>query len=125
MSDAQQDANDVVLKVPVAEAVASFGAASVLVKEPLAIQHLWAARHFTDLAVAREKLLVSNDVRRPDLAHRSYVMSAVMSAATLMEAIVNDVFIDAADEALRVRARLLAPFEPVQNRRTGVDLDCY
>lgn len=57
---------------------------------------LWASQDFASRAVAIEAK--HSGQSRFDIEHRAYVMSAVMNAATFLEAMVNELFQDAADD---------------------------
>jgi hypothetical protein len=71
------------------------GTPRISVRDYLANQHLWNARREAWLCRKREdKILTKNGVDRP---HRSHAMAAVLSAVAFLEAIVNEVWQDAAD----------------------------
>lgn len=76
--------------IPSAEA---FGTPSVDIRHSIALQHLWNARHAARLAAEGE----ATKDRTNFLAVRGHSMSAVISAAGFIEAIVNEVFANVAD----------------------------
>lgn len=57
--------------------------------------HLWAAEHFVRLASEIEA--AHNGPPQPNIAHRAYVMNAVLSAAAFLEAAINELFDDVID----------------------------
>jgi hypothetical protein len=63
--------------------------------------HLWNARRAARLCREREAVLTAQDRRSHDVEQNSTAMVAVSSAAAFLEALVNEVFIDTADPALR------------------------
>jgi hypothetical protein len=76
--------------IPSAEA---FGTQSVDIRHSIALQHLWNARHAARLAAEGEATKDRTNFR----AVRGHSMSAVISAAGFIEAIVNEVFANVAD----------------------------
>lgn len=58
--------------------------------------HLWAAKHFSILAYNIEK--DAGDTSRFDIRHRAYVTSSIFSAVVFLEAAINELFQDIADE---------------------------
>lgn len=82
------------------------------VRHSITPQHLWAARHFTRLCTEREKFLVEKDIRSLDLPHRSYAMSAVMSATAFLESLINDVYTEAADPTMRAHSVYVQALPP-------------
>jgi hypothetical protein len=71
--------------------------ASVSMRGYMANQHLWNARREAWLCGQREEMLVNRNVRNIDRTHRSHAITAVLSAVAFLEAIVNEVWQDAAD----------------------------
>lgn len=70
---------------------------SVSMRGYMANQHLWNARREAWLCGKREDMLVNQDERNIDRIHRSHAMTAALSAVAFLEAIVNEVWQDAAD----------------------------
>ena len=75
--------------------MATFGSVSFTMRVYYSTYHLWAARHFTRLARDIEDAHVGSSAF--DIAHRSYVTNAILSAVAFLEAAVNELFQDAAD----------------------------
>jgi hypothetical protein len=69
--------------------------ASVSIRNYMASQHLWNARREAWLCRKREDTLLSQ--QSLDRPHRSHAITAVLSAVAFLEAIVNEVWQDAAD----------------------------
>lgn len=61
--------------------------------------HLYAARHFSDLACGLEKEQEGGTVADPEIVrrHRSYVMGAVFSAAAFLDASINELYLEVQD----------------------------
>jgi len=57
--------------------------------------HLWAAKHLTALVKGIEA--VGSERPRFDIRHRTYVTNSVFSAASFLEAAINELFQDVAD----------------------------
>lgn len=71
------------------------GTPRISVRDYMAGQHLWNARYEAWLCREREdKILTKAGVDRP---HRSHAMAAVLSAVAFLEAMVNEIWQDAAD----------------------------
>lgn len=62
-----------------------------------AAEHLWNARHSARRCQEREDHLVSLNAYQPDIEQRSLVVSSVLAATAFLEALVNQVWQDAAD----------------------------
>ncbi len=71
------------------------GAISASMRVYYSSYHLWAARHFTRLAKDIEDAHTGHSAF--NIAHRSYVTSAILSAVAFLEATTNELFQDAAD----------------------------
>ena len=70
--------------------------ATISTRSYLSAQHLWTARHNAELCRQREVAIAG---KRPiDVQHRSYATTAVLMSVTFLEATVNEVFEDAADD---------------------------
>lgn len=65
--------------------------------------HLWNAQHAARLCRDREDDLTALDYRRPDVELNGTAMVAVSSSVAFLEALVNEVYLDAADPLLRSR----------------------
>jgi hypothetical protein len=59
--------------------------------------HLWNARHLARLCQEREKELVAQNAYEPDMQQRSHCVSALLASVAFLEALVNEVWQDAAD----------------------------
>ena len=57
--------------------------------------HLWAAKHFCELAKNAEN--EPGDHTRFDIKHRAYVTNSILSAVAFLEAAINELYQDAAD----------------------------
>jgi hypothetical protein len=57
--------------------------------------HLWAARHLVALVKAIET--TPSERSRFDIRHRAYVTNCIFSAASFLEAAINELFQDVAD----------------------------
>jgi hypothetical protein len=62
-----------------------------------ATQHLWNARHTARLCREREDHLLTVNAYQPDIELTSLVVSSVLAATAFLEALVNEVWQDAAD----------------------------
>jgi len=63
--------------------------------------HLWNARHAARQCRDREDDLTKLNHRHPDVEQNGGAMVAVMSSVAFLEALVNEVYLDAADPLLR------------------------
>jgi hypothetical protein len=72
------------------------GIAAISMRTYFSAHHLWAAQHFARLAQDAE----SAHTGRPtfDVQHRACVTNAVLSAGAFLEASINEVFDDVADD---------------------------
>lgn len=69
---------------------------SISVRNYLSSQYLWTAQHNSELCRAREDEVMG---KRPiDIQHRSYAVTAILTSVAFIEALVNEIFEDAADE---------------------------
>jgi hypothetical protein len=62
-----------------------------------ATEHLWNARHQARLCQERENFLVSENRYQPDIEQRTLAVSSVLASVAFLEALVNEVWQDAAD----------------------------
>jgi hypothetical protein len=62
-----------------------------------ASEHLWNARHLARLCQEREDELVAQNAYEPDMEQRSLCVSSVLASVAFLEALVNEVWQDAAD----------------------------
>lgn len=69
----------------------------------IASQHLWAARHQARLCSEAE---AGTDAAPFDIRHRTFAIGAVLSSVSFLEALVNEVFQDAADSTGHVSMRI-------------------
>ncbi len=79
--------------------------ARVQIRQGFATQHLWTARHMARLCAEREAELLKQGVSS-DVQHRSYAVTAVISAVAFLEAHINEAFADAADDNPVVRQQI-------------------
>jgi hypothetical protein len=79
-------------------------AAQVASRHYLTSQQLWSARHYGRLCAEREQACTGR--ANFDIPHRGYAISAVLSAVAFLDALVNEVFQDAADSSNDVGARI-------------------
>jgi len=63
--------------------------------------HLWSAQHAARQCRDREEVLTKRNHRKPDLEQNCGAMVAVSSSVAFLEALVNEVYMDAADPRLR------------------------
>lgn len=77
---------------------AKFGEVSVKMRVYYSSYHLWSANHFTQLAKAIEVEHEGHPVF--NIEHRAYVTNVVFMSVAFLEAAINEVFQDAADEHL-------------------------
>ena len=73
------------------------GAAVVLMRAYFSSYHLWGAQHFTKLAQDIEDQH-SGDTPIFNVKLQAYVTNAVLSAAAFLEAAINEIYVDVADE---------------------------
>jgi hypothetical protein len=70
--------------------------ATVIIRSYFSAHHYYNSRHFTALCRQREEALSSRGVVA-DGRHRAYVIGAVLSSASFLEAFINELFQDAYD----------------------------
>ena len=75
--------------------------ASVESRHNLIQHHVWNAQHAARLCRDREDDLTALDYRLPDVELNGMAMVAVSSSVAFLEALVNEVYLDAADPLLR------------------------
>jgi hypothetical protein len=80
--------------------------ATAMSRHSLVWHHLWNARHAARLCRDREADLASLKYPLPEIELNGTAMVAVMSSVAFLEALVNEVFLDTADPALRSSGRL-------------------
>ena len=71
------------------------GAPTLMMRVYFSSYHLWAAEHFSQLTGEIEGRHKGKP--RFDIQHRSYSVNAVLSSVAFLEAAVNELFQDAAD----------------------------
>jgi hypothetical protein len=71
---------------------------AVRVRDYLASQHLWTARHEAWLCRKREDEVLAREHHQLDRRHWSHAMNTVLSSVAFLEAFINSVWQDAADE---------------------------
>jgi hypothetical protein len=104
------------------------GTATFMVRVYYSSYHLWAATHFTQLAIAIEN--TSTSTPRFDIQHRAYVTSAILSSIAFLEGAINEVlkdvvdghesYIESIDEASRNRLLVMWDLTEEQNRYTSI-----
>ena len=77
-----------------AASVAIAGSATISMRPYLSSHYLWAAEHFAALAL---KVECDPSRRGFDLRHRSYVVAAIFQSVAFVEALINELLKDAAD----------------------------
>ncbi|MFI5720948.1 hypothetical protein [Nocardia sp. NPDC051750] len=92
-------------------ATANFGgsgglSATVSIWQPIALQHLWTALHMARLCHERESELLQLGARSPDTEHQALAMTAVISAVSLVETYINEVYAVAADDNKVLRQQI-------------------
>ena len=75
--------------------------ASAQSRHNLVQHHLWNAQHAARQCRDREDELTKQNHRHPDVEQNGGAMVAVMSSVAFLEALVNEVYLDAADPLLR------------------------
>jgi hypothetical protein len=68
------------------------------VRDYFTMEHLWNARHNSELCADREAELVAQRFRGIDRAVRGFALSAIFESVAFLEALVNSVWQDAADD---------------------------
>jgi hypothetical protein len=86
----------VVARASVALGGVSAVVTTVAIRSYLSSQHLWSARHFTRLAADHERDHAGDS--RISVQQRAYVLSAVGEAVAFLEAFINELYQDAADD---------------------------
>ncbi len=81
---------------PSARAAPSFGSVTIKSRVYYSSYHLWAAKHLCELAKAAEEAV--GDRPRFDIEHRAYVTNSIFSAVAFLEAAINELYQDAADD---------------------------
>ena len=79
---------------------------TVLMRAYYSTYHLWSARHFASIAASVE----ARPGKRPrfDIEHRAFVTGCLLSSVSFLEAAVNELYQDAADEHMSY----LEPLDP-------------
>jgi hypothetical protein len=72
--------------------------AKVGVRDYFSTEHLWNARHTAQLCAEREAALVAEGFRGIDRAVRAFALGAILESVAFLEAQVNSVWQDAADD---------------------------
>lgn len=75
--------------------MAKVGVSTIMMRVYFSAYHLWAANHFAQLTAAIEGKHEGRS--RFDIEHRTYATNAILSSVAFMEAAVNELFQDAAD----------------------------
>ncbi len=90
-----EERRDVSIGVGPLEASATIGPLRVVMRGYFSTYFLWSAQHLSGLAGKIEAKHQGGS--RFDIAHRAYVLSAIQSAATFLEAMINELYQDAVD----------------------------
>jgi hypothetical protein len=77
--------------------VVTYAAVRVASRHHFASEHLWNARHLARLCQERENELVAQNAYEPDIEQRSLCVSSVLASVAFLEALINEVWQDAAD----------------------------
>jgi hypothetical protein len=102
---------------------------------------LWTAEHNAELA-RRVEQLRPDGRREPSIEHRAYVLSSLMASSAFLEAMINELFQDVADQARggmqadynriitapfgpATRSAMVAYWEQTQEGRHGTALEKY
>lgn len=85
-----------IVKVHMSGESDSLGVRSFKMRAYFSSYHLWAAKHFLDLATQIEE----NGQYEPvfNIKHRSYIHNSILSSVAFLEAAINELFQDAHDE---------------------------
>ncbi|MGA8548008.1 MAG: hypothetical protein WB785_22450 [Mycobacterium sp.] len=75
----------------------TYATARVGSRHYFASTHLWNARHLARLCQQRESELVAQNAYEPDMEQRSLCVSTLQASVAFLEALVNEVWQDAAD----------------------------
>jgi hypothetical protein len=78
------------------ESMAKFYEHTIKMRVYYSSYHLWAARHFAQLSSNIEATHIGKSYF--DIEHRAYVTSTIFTAVAFMEAAINELFQDAADD---------------------------
>ena len=92
----EEEPEDIVIQARAAQIKSETYPASVIIRVYYSSYHLWAARHFAQLA----KQIEDEHQGSPtfNVEHRAYVTSCIFSSVAFMEAAINEVFGDANDK---------------------------
>ena len=88
--------NKKIIKVNVGGESSSSGGLTIKLRAYFSSYHLWATKHFLELAT----LIEDNGRDEPvfNIEHRAYVNNSVLSSVAFLEAAINELFQDAYDE---------------------------
>jgi hypothetical protein len=86
---------DVRVQANVAMAAVASVTATAAVRSYFSSQHLWAAKHFVQLAADFERGHAGES--RLSVQHRAYVMGAISESVAFLEAYINELYQDATD----------------------------
>lgn len=68
------------------------------VRDYFTMEHLWNARHMAQLCADREQSLVGEGFRGIDRPVRAFAVGAILESVAFLEALINSVWQDAADD---------------------------
>lgn len=80
------------------------------IRTSLTMQHVHASAHFARLSADLEKSYSGKVPQKQDTKHRAYVTGAIVSAAAFLEAVINEIYIDATERS-QYLLKSLAPSE--------------
>lgn len=102
------ESKDALVEAPAALIVVAALSATAESRQNIATQHLWTARSAAKRCGELELRLVSEGKRDVCIEHRSLAMTAVLFSASFLEALVNQLFADAAETKRGQRTHLLS-----------------
>ena len=105
-----------------------FGTFSLMNRVYYSSYHLWAAKHFTQLALDIENRPGTKP--RFDIQHRAYVTNAILSSVAFLEAAINELlkdvidghesYIEPIDENSRIRLKVMWELTEEKNNYSSV-----
>jgi hypothetical protein len=99
----EADKRETAASAELAGAVGFAASTGISSRHYIASQHLWAARHQARLCAELE---ADDDAAPFDIRHRTFAIGTVLSSVAFLEALVNEIFQDAADSATHISGRI-------------------
>jgi hypothetical protein len=84
----------------------AIGGVTIKMRTYYSDHHIWAAAHFARLAAKLEREFSGAHVGDLFREHRSYVTASIFGAASFLEATINELFADAADNRRELSEQL-------------------